>query len=192
MLVVLLNHYLFNAEIIAMKANISSGDKATKVGGIFNSEYKAKATFDILNNDENFAKQSIRLIPPHDQHYDEKVEPEDKKIAKTMLKSHLVFAVVGLVVGVIIASILFLLEFEFLQQHILETYISISILCTFVGLLIAGAFSLRPDHDDLINNIREATRSGLWAIVVHTDSHEKMEKAKDLMQPHAVSISTTL
>ena len=87
-----------------MKANISSGDKATKVGGIFNSEYKAKATFDILNNDENFAKQSIRLIPPHDQHYDEKVEPEDKKIAKTMLKSHLVFAVVGLVVGVIIAS----------------------------------------------------------------------------------------
>lgn len=175
-----------------MKANISSEDKTTKVSGIFDSEDKAKAAFDILNNDEDFVKQSIKLISPHDQHYDEKIEPEDKEIGKTMLKSHIVFAVVGLVVGVIIASILFLLEFEFLQQHILETYASISILCAFVGLLIAGAFSLRPDHDHLINNVREATRSGLWAIVVHTDSHEKMEKAKDLMQPFTVSISTTL
>jgi uncharacterized protein YacL len=175
-----------------MEVNINSESKTTKVGGIFDRDHKAKAAFDDLKNDGDFVKKSIKLISPHDQHYDQKIEPEDKEIGKTMLKLHLVFAVMGLFVGVVISSLLFLLDFEFLQQHILETYTSISIICAFLGLIIAGAFSLKPDHDHLINEIREATRNGKWAIIVHTDSYKKAEKAKNLMQPYAESTSATL
>ncbi|WP_404344162.1 hypothetical protein [Pseudoalteromonas mariniglutinosa] len=175
-----------------MKTTTSNAEKATNTAAIFNSEQQAQTALDALNNDTELMQEDIKLILPHDSNFDEKLEPEDKKIAKTLVRTHAVCAVIGIIAGTIIASLLLLSGPIFLQQYTLTTYLSLSMLCAFIGVLVAGFISLRPDHDHLTNTVRTATRNGQWAIIVHTNDRQKMTKAKHLMQPFASSLSTTL
>lgn len=175
-----------------MKININKEKHPTKVGAIFNSEDKAQTAFSALHKSGDFIKSEIKLIPPYDSGYDKKLEPEDKKLGQTLLKSHLILALVGIVVGIFIASLLLLSGPIFLQEYIVATYLSISMLCAFIGLLIAGVISIRPDHDHLINKVRKASQKGQWAVIAHTNSRDKMEKAKEIMRPFAISLSATL
>lgn len=174
-----------------MTSTISSEDNATKVAGIFDTKESAQQALDTLNSDNQFAQSNVKQVSPHDPSFDEKLEPEDKHIGKTLLKTHLVFAVGGVIIGIVISSLLLFLELSFMQMYVFETYIAISVICVFIAMLAAGFMSIRPDHDPLINDVREATRAGKWVLIVHTDDSHKASKAKELMQPFAASTTST-
>lgn len=180
----------FEKEMI-MTSAMSSEDRVTKIAGIFSNEEAAENAFDTLNRDSQFKQSNLKQVPPHDPHFDQKIEPEDKNIGKTLLKTHLIFAVGGVVVGILISSLLLFLELSFMQVYVFETYIAISVICLFIAMLAAGFTSIRPDHDPLINDVRKATRAGKWVLIVHTDDSDKASKAKELMQPFAASTTST-
>lgn len=175
-----------------MNSNINSESKATKVAGFFNDGNSAQSAFDNLLKQHTFDSNALKLIAPHDQHFGEKVEPEDKNIGKTLLRTHLIYAVFGLVVGVLISSFLLILDLSFMQLYVIETFAAISVICVFIAMLAAGFMSIRPDHDPLINDVRKATQSGKWVVLVHTNEHDKVDTAKNIMKPFAVSTTATL
>ncbi|MDP2636343.1 MULTISPECIES: ABC transporter permease [unclassified Pseudoalteromonas] len=170
----------------------SNEDHATKVAAVFESEEQANRGFETLSQDAQFEQSNINVIAPHDNNFGEKVEPEDKNIGKTLLKTHIVFGVIGLVVGLVISTAFLFIGVGFIQNFVFETYAGISTVTIFIALLVAGLMSIRPDHDPLINNVRKATSTGKWVLIVHTDSGEKTEKAETLLKPFATSISATL
>lgn len=174
-----------------MTTSLNNEEFATKVAGVFDSKEQAGNAFSSLSEDSEFELSNIEIIAAHDQRFDEKVEPEDKNIAKTLLKAHLLFAALGLVVGLIISTVFLFTDVEFMQSFILETYAGVCTICIFIALLVAGFVSIRPDHDPLINEVRQATSSGKWAVVVHTDSQTKGDKAKSLIKPFATNVTAT-
>ncbi|WAJ69517.1 hypothetical protein [Catenovulum adriaticum] len=175
-----------------MNTHINEETYPTKVAGVFNSEANAKTVVQALTDKADFVSEKIRVIPPGDTHFDEKLEPEDKKIGKTLLNSHLMLGGLGLIIGLCIAGVLSISGTLFMQTYTITAFVSISLLCSFGGLLVAGFLSIRPDHDHMINKIRKATRTGKWSVIVHVNSHENAEKAETLMQPLANSLVTTI
>jgi hypothetical protein len=64
-----------------------------------------------------------------------------------------------------------------------------AILGAFIGLLIADAASMHPDHEQPTYSARHATHHHQWSVAVQTKVHHQIEKAKKIMQLAAIKLS---
>ena len=174
-----------------MNINVMGESHPGKVAGVYAESLSAKQAIKLLCNKGGFKLHEINLVPPNDAHFAEKVEPDDKGIGRTLLASHLVFGSIGLVLGLMFATILTLFGPALTTSSPLMVFIALAPMGAFIGLLVAGIMSLRPDHDGLIKQTRHATNHQQWTVVVQTKGHEQKERAKRLMQGSALSISDT-
>ncbi|MCQ8878552.1 hypothetical protein NQT69_11115 [Pseudoalteromonas shioyasakiensis] len=174
-----------------METKINDEENATKVAGTFSTKAQADKAYSSLAEEPLLELSNLNIIAPHDQQFAEKVEPEDKNIAKTLLRTHLIYAAFGLAAGLLLSTAFYFLDVTFIQSFVLETYAGVCTITVFIALLIAGFVSIRPDHDPLINEVRQAIRAGKWVVIVHTDSNQKGNKAKQLLQPLAGSVTAT-
>lgn len=175
-----------------MDIQLSEESKASKVAAVFENEQQALDAQRILLNSGYFNQQNIEIVRPKDKHVSEKMEPEPKAIAKFITRSHFMFGGLGLLLGLIIATTLVISGPEMTRSSPLQTYLAFTIMGTFFGLLIAGFLSLRPDHDPLINQTISATQHNQWSLIIQTEDHDKLNKAYEIMEPIAVSVTETL
>ena len=175
-----------------MNLNVIDENHPGKVAGVYGRELSAQQVMKLLRNEGGFSAQEVNLVPPNDVHFAEKVEPDDKGIGRTLLRSHLIFGGIGLALGLILATILTQFGPVLTTSSPVMVFISLASLGTFIGLLVAGITSLRPDHDGLINATRHATNNQQWTVVVQTKDNVQKEQAKQLMQDSAISITDTL
>jgi len=155
-----------------------------------NYSHKISAEFDSRMAADNAAESlkfagiplaQIQVIKPNDPHMARKVEPEMQGIARSLVKAHVMFGLIGLVVGLVTAALLVTIGPAVTRSSPLMTFIALGFLCTVLALLLAGVVSLRPDHDLLIEKARTATNTGRWTVVAHCDSVEQQEQAKTTM-----------
>jgi hypothetical protein len=121
--------------------------------------------------------EQIDTASPENIDFKHKLEPNSKGIGQTVLSSHLILGFVSSEVGLIIASVLMTIDPAFATLSPVMMLAAAVILGTFIGLLIAGAISIRPDHEQPINSARHATHHQ-WAVVEQTKTHHQIEKAK--------------
>jgi hypothetical protein len=117
--------------------------------------------------------EQISTVSPEDKDFKHKLEPNSKGIGQTVLSSHLILGFVSSEVGLIIASVLMTIDPAFATLSPVMMLAAAVILGTFIGLLIAGAISIRPDHEQPINSARHATHHQ-WAVVVQTKAHHQI------------------
>lgn len=155
-----------------------------------NYSHKISAEFDDQRTAERAAESleragipraQIQIIRPNDPQMARKIEPEVKGIARSMVKAHVIFGLVGLAVGLAIAAVLVTVGPAITRSSPAMTIIALGFLGTALALLIAGAVALRPDHDYLIEKTRKATKTGHWTVVAHCDSLEQQKLAKNRM-----------
>lgn len=176
-----------------MKLHVIEEKKPGKVGAVFESEAAAKNAVKSLVSEGAINLQNIELVEPRDGSFEHKVEPEDKGIARTLLKSHLVLGAVGLLAGLLASTLLVTVGPQLTRANPAFTFIPLTLICVFLGLLLAGLVSLRPDHDRLINKSRNAAKSGRWSVVVHTANTEEKQRAKNVMKKKsAKSVAETI
>ncbi|MFP3979267.1 hypothetical protein [Marinobacter sp. KMM 10035] len=123
----------------------------------------------------------IRIIQPDDPNMAKKIEPETQGIARSLVKAHVRFGVVGLVVGLAVAGLLVTVGPALTRTSPVMTLIAVSFLFAVLALMLAGAVALRPDHDVLIEKARMAKNEGRWTVVVHCDSVEQQKLAQTTM-----------
>ena len=109
--------------------------------------------------------EQIDTASPENIDFKHKLEPNSKGIGQTVLSSHLILGFVSSVVGLIIASVLMTIDPAFATLSPVMMLAAAAILVAFIGLLIAGAISIRPDYEQLINSARHATHHQ-WSVVV--------------------------
>jgi hypothetical protein len=179
-----------NSEVqIMFEDDILVGEKFPhKVSAQFDNQPAANQAAQSLVDNAGFERMQIRVVRPHDPDMARKVEPEVKGIAKTLVKSHIVLGVGGLVLGLLVAAVLVTNGPALTRASPLLTFIALGILSPMLGLLIAGAMSLRPDHDILIEKTRSATDAGRWTLIAHCANDEEMARAKAIM--HNVAAQT--
>lgn len=129
-----------------------------------------------------FTDRQINIIHPNDTQMGRKLEPDGQGIKKTLWKSHLKFGLGGIFVGGIISCALILFGPTFMLQNAGYITLFIPVLTLFISLLVAGLFTLRPDHDPVINATRKAIEHGMWAVVVRTKSSAQTELAEKCMK----------
>ena len=148
-----------------MKSNHIHG----KISAIYAHEQQAKSALKAIMSELSLSQKQVRLVPPNDVNYDQKIEPKDKKVAHTLITSHINFGLGGALLGLAGGIILGL----------------------FFGLLIAGLISLRPDQDAVVNETRQATQNDKWVVIIHTADHQQTVQARTLLEQSADSVSAS-
>lgn len=173
-----------------MKMNLEK--RPHTVAGIFETEQTAKHAEESLIDQGHFQSAEVQLLKPGDTHLQDRLEPETKAIGKELILSHYVLGAVGLLAGVIIAAVVTTIGPTFTQSSPLLTYLALGMVGAFIGLIAAGAFTLRPDHDPLINETIEATKANKWAVIVQARDRDDQQRARQLLSPTAISVIDTL
>lgn len=150
-----------------------------KVSAQYNSQEAADQAVQILVNKAYIPRFQIRVVQPYDPNMARKIEPESKGIARTLAKSHTVLGSAGLIFGLLLAAVLVMLGPEMTRASPMFTFIALGFLFTFLGLLLAGAVSLRPDHDPMLEKTRTATDSGHWTVIAHCTDLDQQTRVKD-------------
>lgn len=174
-----------------MKLEIIGETRPGMVSGVFKNEADARRAVDSLIHEGDFNGDHINLITPNDRFFAEKVESDQAGIARTLLMSHLVFGLMGLLIGLILSALLTIFGPPLTQASPMFTTMALALICFFIGLIFAGLVSVRPDYDPLIEDTRSAIGSGQWAVVVHTLDKDQMYRAKIVMSGSAESLSET-
>jgi hypothetical protein len=145
----------------------------SKLAAEFASGDEARRAAEQLIKRTGISARQIRVIEPRDPVMERKLEPESSGITRTLVRTHSIFGVAGLLVGIVVVSILVHLA---VQPFSSSPYYSIGVagfIGAVTGLLLGGLVSLRPDHDKLITWVEDASRGGRWFVLVHARGHEQ-------------------
>ncbi len=175
-----------------MEANVIDEKHPAKVAAIFNNEAEAKRAEQDLINEGKFASKLINIVKPNDSDISKKIEPDNRGIVGTLLKSHIILGVVGILVGFILAAILVAAGPTFAQSSPIRTYLALGFFGLMIGMMLAGAVSLRPDHDPLITKTIEANEHDEWTVIVQTDDREAVNLAKKILKNKSQSVRETI
>ncbi len=171
---------------------LSGEANSTLVSGLFHSETQAENVISSLVNDEDINVENIHLVKPQDEQVQKKLEPETKGIKQTLKKSHYRLGLCGALIGATLALLLIAFGLDALRDGKIVVIASLSVLGMFMGLIFAGAMSLRPDHELVIEKTRSASNSGEWAVIVHADSSADKERMTHAMRHYARSYAQSL
>lgn len=169
-----------------------NSDISGKVSAVYTNEFSAKSAIKRIMQELALDQQQISLISPHDVNYERKIEPDTKKVGRSLFKTHLVGGITGAGLGMIGGIILGMYGPTYAQASPELTVLALSVLGLFGGLLVAGLVFLRPDQDAVVNETRQATDEAKWVVVVRTKNHQQTEQAKSLLDKSADSVSSSL
>jgi hypothetical protein len=130
----------------------------------------------------------VDLIRPCDADFARKMEPEANGIWRTAIRSHVALGPAGLVVGVLAAAMLMARGWPAAVTSPLLTTIFLATLGLFVGLMLAGLLTLRPDRSRVTHSIRRRNRAGQWAVVAHPRSAAQSDRVVDRLRKAGGSV----
>jgi hypothetical protein len=161
---------------------------STKISAEFADEALARETVESLTEEGGFDREQVTMIFPDDRDFARKLEPESRGIGGIIASYHLAWGGVGLLIGLAAAWLLVRLGPLATQSNPVFTYLALIIICPMIGLLLAGALSIRPDHDRLVSRARAAAGSGRWTVVVHCADGDQKARAKRMMDYSATTL----
>jgi hypothetical protein len=162
-----------------------------KIAAIFDQQKKAREAEETLVDYGHFDQRDVMLIHPNDEHAADKLEPETREIGSTLFSSHIILGAAGAIVGLVIATLVSLFGPPFAQSSPYLLHLALGMVGLFFGLFVAGAITLRPDHDPLINETMDASRRSLWAVIVQAKDRGDQQRARQLLMPAAISVTDT-
>src|SRR5690606_39005817 len=84
------------------------GEHATsKIVAIFDTESAAATAAATLHANAKLQSTQLRMVKPHEKHFEKKLEPETRGVARTALRAHLILGVLGFIVGLVVWAALY-------------------------------------------------------------------------------------
>ena len=174
-----------------MDVEIQDEKHTGRVAAVYSDRDSANAAKQKLI-DNGISPDVINIIQPDDVNISRKLEPVSHGIAKTIVKSHGWLGLIGMIIGVLIATALVIVGPEMTQSNPLYTYFVFVFFGVTFGMMVAGIVSLRPDHDPLITKTIEASHEHHWTLIVQTDDHKEINLIKNLLKGSAISMRETI
>ncbi|MGC1953418.1 MAG: hypothetical protein WA970_12805 [Gammaproteobacteria bacterium] len=164
----------------------------SKVAAEFACGDEARRAAEQLLKRTGISARQVRVIEPRDPAMERKLEPESAGIAKTLVRAHSILGVAGLLVGLVVASLLVLFAIQPFSSNPFYTLGVAGFFGGIAGLLLGGLVSLRPDHDNLITWVEDASRGGRWFVLVHAHDHRQEFRAKKALEAMSDKVVGTL
>jgi len=158
------------------------GERATtKVAAIYPDEAQANAMADRLRTQGDLNATQVWVVAPGDDAFARKLEPEPAGVFRTGVRSHLVFGVAGLLVGLLIWAVLRAMEVRMIVTTPVLSLVAFLFVAGSAGGLLAGLLTIRPDHQLVIQRVRTACTSGEWSLVVHPRSPKECDRVVEVL-----------
>lgn len=167
---------------------ITSNNLDQRVAATYPSKDKATQAKVILTRKLGLNEKSIKIIEPQDDATGEKLEGSSKSVGRKMLSLHLVYPLVGLIIGMIIAFLLVSYGPLFTQNSPMFTYVALISPGIFIGVFVAGLRSLKPEHDGVNMTTVNAKQNNRWTLLVKTNNANvtKDELCEEIKQTQGV------
>lgn len=162
--------------------------KNTQLAAIFSSHKEAEEAVQALTSDTAIASEQIAVLSPDESELSRKVEADSRSVGKRMLTSHVAMGGIGLVVGLLIASVLVNTGPLLTQQNPIFTYIALISPGLFIGMFVAGLFSLRPDRSELIETVRHALKEKRVALIVNLKNAQSVDTVRKVLSRKSATI----
>jgi hypothetical protein len=124
----------------------------------------------------------VSVVNPGDARAARKLEPESGGIWRTLLRAHAMFGIAGLLVGFLTATVLVRLGWPPAASSPGLTLLFLAVIGGFLGLIAGGVLTLRPDHDWLIGEVRQASRDHRWTVVTRPRGRRGVSRAARLLR----------
>lgn len=164
----------------------------TKMAAVFGQAQEARSAAEHIVHDAQLPAAQVKVIGPDDPAVGSKLEPEERGIVHTLIRSHTSLGIAGFILGLLIGGGLILGGVPFAVSSPYYTLIVTAVFCALGGMMTGGLVSMRPDHDILITKVEEAVHEGHWAVVVHPKSHGQEERARDVLEHSGGEVVKTL
>lgn len=174
------------------QAEIISERFPHKVSAVFQNARHARDAANALAAKAGFSSEQIDLVDPHDPQLARKVEKESGAIFSTILRSHVVLAVVGAVAGLILAGVLVGAGLDWATTSPGWVYGVFAVVGGAIGMLGAGLISIRPDHEPVITETEDASEHGEWTVVVHARDEGEKHHANELLEHYSREVAESL
>lgn len=154
-----------------MNTNILSGEaSSTLVAAVYPDRTAASLAAGRVAGSVQLASWQLAVIQPGDPRLASKAEPEREGIWRTVLRSHLWLGLAGLLAGLLVAALMIGMDWLGARDAPGTLVAALAAFSAMGGLMLAGAFSLRPDHAYVLTRVREALARGQWAVVARPAS----------------------
>ncbi|NMT64280.1 hypothetical protein [Marinobacter orientalis] len=163
-----------------------------KVAAVFDTESDARGTAKAICEETSLTDEQVTVLSPDDRHQGKQLEPEDRGIWKTLVRSHIGLAIVGAVAGFVLFLILSTVGVGFIARN---AVVAVSVMTAFgavFGMLAAGAVTLRPDHTPYLAKAQSALSEGKYVLAVHASSLEQLQEVKSLLNARNIKIMPTI
>ena len=152
---------------------------------------EAEKVADDLCSVTSLSRGQVQVIGPDDAHKGSKLEPEDQGIMHTAIRSHVWLGLAGVAGGLLLFAILAAAGLPFVAQ---SPFWAGPVFASFggvAGLLLGGAFTLRPDHTAYVARSSSSLRKGNYVVAIHARDRDQVGEAKRyLKNQHIHTIQT--
>lgn len=130
---------------------------------------------------EGFTSRQIDIVAPDDEFLGKKMDPEQRDIARTGVRAHLIFGLLGIAGALVVSLLMIGYGPAFAQFNPYWTLLALSIVGAFFGLLVGGFVTLRMDKDFNLMKVLGAQQNHEWSVIVHAeDRYQKAQAKKSL------------
>ncbi|AEC20036.1 hypothetical protein PT7_1496 [Pusillimonas sp. T7-7] len=164
-----------------MKKLLFGESATTKIAAIFDTESAAAAAAATLHAETGIQAAQLRLIKPHDKGYSKRLEPESRGIARTAVRAHLSLGLAGGLIGLIAWGLAYLSGWGIITSSSQGSAIAFIFFSAIAGMLLGGLITARPDHQMVIQRVRDATQQGQWSLVVHPRSPKQRRATMNVL-----------
>lgn len=140
----------------------------------------------------SLSQSQVTVIRPGEPHEGRELEPESRGIWHTMIRAHIGLGLVGVGVGLVLFLVMHAVGIPFVTQN---PWWSGALFLGFggvLGLMLGGAFTLRPDHMPYLMKAQSSLRSGKYVVAVHAESLSQLHEAQEEFEKRGLSSVRTL
>jgi|SRR6056297_128629 len=176
-----------------MNRSVSFSGEASnhKLAAVFDDRGQAEDALQTLAGSTGLAPNQMRLLDRQTKRINRKLLPESTGIGRTLVRSHIVFGIVGLWFGLLLFLILNAAGQTFVTDNPIASLLLFLHVATLFGLMVGGLLTLRPDQVPYIRVVREALQSGRAVVVVHATSSDELGRAHSVLDGPAERVIAT-
>lgn len=150
-----------------------------KLAAVFDTDAEAKKSVDAVLEATSLEPDQVKIVRPGDTLAGWELEPEDRGIWRTLVRSHIGLGAVGAVVGFGAFLLLFALDVGFIANNGVVAAAVLTALGAAFGLMVGGLVTLRPDHMPYLVAAQSALRKGKTVVAVHARDRAQLEEASE-------------
>ncbi|SFR52854.1 Uncharacterized integral membrane protein [Marinobacter daqiaonensis] len=161
-----------------------------KLAAKCDSEKQAKELAEALCENTTLSSGQVHVVTPDQSNPGASLEPENRGIRRTLVRSLVWMTVIGAVVGFVLYLILAAVGVNTVSDNPFFSGAAMPAYGAMIGLIVGGILALRPDHTAYAASAETSLRKGDYVVAIHAADSEQLDAAKQFLE--ARDVETTV